>query len=128
MKKMYLILLGICMIALLAGCGGKVDDTVAQTYISKATDVVQLLNNGEYEKITEQFDETMKAALTAEKLAEGIEPLLVASGEFKEIDKQSVQEKDGMKIVVLIAKHSEDKRIYTITYDANDQIAGFYIK
>lgn len=125
---MYLMLLSIGLIALLAGCGGKVDDTVAQTYISKAEQVVEMLNSGEYESIAEQFDETMKAALTAEKLAEGIKPLLVASGDFKEIEKQSVQEKDGMYIVVLIAKYSEDKRIYTITYDANDKIAGFYIK
>lgn len=127
MKKMHVMFISICVLVLLAGCGSKVDDTTAQTYISKAEEVVQMLNNGEYESVTEQFDETMKASLSAEQLAE-IEPLLTASGEFKAIEKQSVEEKDGMKIVVLIANYSEEKRIFTITYDANDKIAGFFIK
>lgn len=127
MKKMHLMFISICVLVLLAGCGSKVDDSTAQAYISKAEEVVQMLNNGEYESITEQFDDTMKASLSAEQLAE-IEPLLTASGEFKAFDKQSVEEKDGMKIVVLIANYSEEKRIFTITYDANDKIAGLFIK
>lgn len=127
MKKMHVMFISICVLVLLAGCGSKVDDSTAQTYISKAEEVVQMLNNGEYESITEQFDDTMKASLSAEQLA-GLEPLLTASGEFKAIEKQSVEEKDGMKIVVLIANYSEEKRIFTITYDANDKIAGLFIK
>ncbi|GIP19222.1 hypothetical protein J40TS1_48640 [Paenibacillus montaniterrae] len=127
MKKMHVMFISICVLVLLAGCGSKVDDSTAQTYISKAEEVVQMLNNGEYESITEQFDDTMKASLSAEQLAE-LEPLLTASGEFKAIEKQSVEEKDGMKIVVLIANYSEEKRIFTITYDANDKIAGLFIK
>lgn len=127
MKKMHVMFISICVLVLLAGCGSKVDDSTAQAYISKAEEVVQMLNNGEYESITEQFDDTMKASLSAEQLA-GLEPLLTASGEFKAIEKQSVEEKDGMKIVVLIANYSEEKRIFTITYDANDKIAGLFIK
>lgn len=127
MKKIHVMFISICVLVLLAGCGSKVDDSTAQTYISKAEEVVQMLNNGEYESITEQFDDTMKASLSAEQLA-GLEPLLTASGEFKAIEKQSVEEKDGMKIVVLIANYSEEKRIFTITYDANDKIAGLFIK
>lgn len=127
MKKMHVMFISICVLVLLAGCGSKVDDSTAQTYISKAEEVVQMLNNGEYESITEQFDDTMKASLSAEQLA-GLEPLLTASGEFKAIEKQSVEEKDGMKIVVLIADYSKEKRIFTITYDANDKIAGLFIK
>lgn len=127
MKKIHVMFISICVLVLLAGCGSKVDDSTAQTYISKAEEVVQMLNNGEYESITEQFDDTMKASLSAEQLA-GLEPLLTASGEFKAIEKQSVEEKDGMKIVVLIANYSKEKRIFTITYDANDKIAGLFIK
>lgn len=127
MKKMHVMFISICVLVLLAGCGSKVDDSTAQAYISKAEEVVQMLNNGEYESITEQFDDTMKASLSAEQLA-GLEPLLTASGEFKAIEKQSVEEKDGMKIVVLIANYSKEKRIFTITYDANDKIAGLFIK
>ncbi|MFC6331897.1 DUF3887 domain-containing protein [Paenibacillus septentrionalis] len=127
LKNMVLILISICMVALLAGCGNKVDDVTAQKYAGKAEEVIQLLNAGEYDSIMEQFDETMKANLTAEQLAQ-IEPVLTASGEFKGIGKQTVEEKDGMKIVVLVANYSEDKRIFTITYDANDKIAGFFVK
>lgn len=125
---MYAIVISmICVMLLLAGCGNKVDDAVAQTYISKAEKIVQHINNSEFEQITEQFDETMKANLTAEQLSE-ITPILTASGEFKSIKKQSVEEKDGYKVVVLVAEYSKENRIFTITYNDSEQIAGFFVQ
>ena len=127
MKKTMVILCSVLMVLLLAACGNKVDDATADKYIEKATEVVNWLNEEEFEKITAQFDETMKANLTEAQLAE-ISPIIEASGAFEEIQKQSVEEKDGMKVVVLVAKHKEEKRIYTISYDGEDKIAGLFVK
>lgn len=126
MKKISVILCSV-LILILGACGNKVDDTTADKYIGKAKDVVTSLNEEQYEKVTAQFDDTMKANLTAAQLAE-ISPILKESGAFEEIKKQSVEEKDGMKVVVLVAQHKNDKRIYTVSYNDKDQIAGLFVQ
>lgn len=126
MKKISVILCSV-LILILGACGNKVDDTTADKYIGKAKDVVTSLNEEQYEKVTAQFDDTMKANLTAAQLAE-ISPILKESGVFEEIKKQSVEEKDGMKVVVLVAQHKNDKRIYTVSYNDKDQIAGLFVQ
>lgn len=126
MKKIIVILCSV-LILIFGACSNKVDDATADKYIEKAKDVVTLLNEEQYEKITAQFDSTMKANLTAAQLAE-ISPILKESGAFEEIKKQSVEEKDGMKVVVLVAQHKNDKRIYTVSYNDKEQIAGLFVQ
>lgn len=127
MKRWKFIVCSLLAILLLTGCGNKVDEDTSKTYISKAEEIVQWMNDSEFEKIVAQFDEKMAANLTANQLAEVV-PLLTASGQFEKIEKQSVEEKDGKKTVVLVAKYSEENRIYTITYDEEDKIAGLFIQ
>ncbi|MBM7698786.1 hypothetical protein JOD25_001105 [Kurthia huakuii] len=69
----------------------------------------------------------MKANLSATQLAE-IQPIIEKSGTFKKIEKQSVEEKDGMTTVILVAKYQNDKRVYTISYNEENQISGLYVK
>ena len=128
MKKFFVLMIaGLLVSAVLAGCGNKADDDTAKNYSEMAEQIVQFINNKEYDKITEQFDTNMKANLPAEQLAQ-IEPVIAQSGDFEKIEKQTVEEKDGMKIVVLVAQYSEEKRIFTLTYDSEDKIAGLFIK
>ena len=85
------------------------------------------INEKNYDKITGQFDENLKTQLTAEQLAQ-IEPVIVASGDFEKVEKSTVEEKDGMKIVVLVTQYSDDKRIFTVTYDSEEKIAGLFVQ
>ena len=126
MKKISLLLCSVLLALALAACNN-VDDATAETYIAKAEEVVKFLNEGEFEQITAQFDAQMAAQLSAEQLTQ-ITPVLDASGEIEKYEKQSVQEKDGNKTVVLVAKHSKEKRIYTVTYNSNDEIVGLFVQ
>lgn len=127
MKKWNMLLSSLLLVLLLAACSSNVEDDVAAPYIERANEVVQQLNAGEYDDIYAQFNDTMKEQLTVEQLAQ-IEPVLQQSGEFERIDKQSVEEKDGIHVVVLIGSHRNENRIYTISYDANDSITGLFVQ
>ncbi|OCS84457.1 DUF3887 domain-containing protein [Caryophanon latum] len=127
MKKWNMLLSSLLLVLLLAACSSNVEDDVAAPYIERANEVVQQLNEGAYDDIYAQFNDTMKEQLTAEQLAQ-IEPILQQSGEFEGIDKQSVEEKDGIHLVVLIGSHRNENRIYTISYDANDSITGLFVQ
>ncbi len=127
MKKWAIVLVGLIISVLLVGCGDKADEDTKEVYSAKAEQVVNWINEKNYDKITEQFDENLKTQLTAEQLAQ-IEPVIVASGDFEKVEKSTVEEKDGMKIVVLVTQYSDDKRIFTVTYDSEEKIAGLFVQ
>lgn len=109
------------------GCSNdKLSDKEKENYIKKAEEVVQLLNEEKYSEVTVQLDSKMSAALTEEQLAE-LSPTR-QSGKFKKFAKGSVEEKEGVKIVILVAEYEKGNRTYTISFDSEDKIAGFYIK
>lgn len=127
MKKWAIVLVGLIISVLLVGCGDKADEDTKEVYSAKAEQVVNWINEKNYDKITGQFDENLKTQLTAEQLAQ-IEPVIVASGDFEKVEKSTVEEKDGMKIVVLVTQYSDDKRIFTVTYDSEEKIAGLFVQ
>ena len=127
MKKWTVLFGSLLMVLLLAACGNKVDEETSSKYVEKAEGIVQLLNDGQYDEVYEQLNASMKSQLSAEQLAE-IEPVLEASGSYDAIEKQSVEEKDGLHVVVIVGKHREENRIYTVTYDGNDEITGLFVQ
>lgn len=126
MKKWTVVLVGIILSIILVGCGNKADEDTSQVYSAKAEDVVKWMNEKSYDKIIEQFDDNLKAQLNADRLAQ-IEPAIEQSGDFEKVEKSTVEEKDGMKVVVLVAQYSKDKRIFTVSYD-DDKIAGLFVQ
>ncbi|MEI3613213.1 DUF3887 domain-containing protein [Pseudogracilibacillus sp. SO30301A] len=128
MKKIAPIMVSIITVFVLVACGGnKVDDATAEKYITKAEEIVTLLNEGNYTDVHAMFNEEMETGLPVSDMEE-LTPVIVQSGEFKEIDKASVEEKDGHFIVVLVAKYSEENRTYTVTFNDKDEVAGLFIK
>lgn len=123
-----LIVLGVMMVFGLSACGGnKVDDATAEKYREQAERVIALLNEGNYEEVHTMFDAQMKTALSAEQMAE-LTPMIEASGTFKQIDQFSIEEKDGLYVSVIVAKYSEHKRIYTISFNEMEEVVGLFIK
>lgn len=127
MKKWQLIVCSIVAMVLLAACGNKVDEETENTYVEKAEAIVHYLNEGKFDQVFDKLNASMQSQVTAEQLAE-IKPVLEASGDYEGIEKQSVEEKDNIKIVVIVGKHSEENRIYTVSYDENDEIAGLFVQ
>lgn len=127
MKKLLLIFISILAVSALAACGNKLDEETADQYITQAKEVVQLLNEENYEKVKEQFDAKMKAEFKEEH-KEGLRSIIADAGQFKAFEKQSVEEKDSLYTVVLVAKYSKVDHVYTIFINENNEIAGLYIK
>jgi len=116
------------LMLLLAACGGnKVDDATAEKYITQAEEIVALLNEQHYEEIHAKFNDEMKAGLPVEDMEE-LTPIIEESGNFQEMDKASVEEEDGLYVTVLVAKYSNENRVFTITFNEDEEVAGLFIK
>ncbi|GAA0305428.1 PBP1b-binding outer membrane lipoprotein LpoB [Gracilibacillus halotolerans] len=129
MKKKITILLLTGFLFILVGCvSGNVDEETAQTYTTKAEDAIQLLNDGKFEELYEQFDEKMSSELSVEKMNAEVTPVIEESGEFQSFDQSSVEMKEGYYIVTITGNYSNVNRVYTITFDPEDKIAGLFVK
>lgn len=128
MKRVLFTVLSVMAMLALAACGGKkVDDATSEKYILKAENIVSLLNEGKYQEVHAMFDDEMKTGLPEDQMEE-LTPIIEKSGKYEKIDKSSVEEKDGFYIVVLVAKYSNENRVFTITFNDQDEVAGLYIK
>lgn len=128
MRKTLIAMVATILILMLAACGGtKVEDSTAEIYITKAEEVIDLLNAGNYEAVHAMFGDGMKTGLPVENMGE-LALIIEESGSFEEIDKASVEEDDGLYITVLVAKYSDKKRVFTITFNEKEEVAGLFIK
>ncbi|MGN4504955.1 DUF3887 domain-containing protein [Bacillus cereus group sp. MYBK58-1] len=128
MRKMLLIIISaIAVFALVACTGNKVDESTSKKIISKAEGIVSLLNEAKYKEVHEKFDSKMKAGLPEEKMKD-LTPVIEKAGTFEKIKKQSIEEKDGLYTVILVAKYSKEQRTFIITYNDKEEIAGLFIK
>ncbi|EMI9089253.1 MULTISPECIES: DUF3887 domain-containing protein [unclassified Bacillus (in: firmicutes)] len=128
MRKMLLIMISAIAAFALAACtGNKVDESASKKFIPKAEEIVSLLNEAKYKEVHEKFDSKMKAALPEEKMKD-LTPVIEKAGTFEKIEKQSIEEKDGLYTVILVAKYSKEQRTFIITYNDKEEIAGLVIK
>lgn len=128
MKKILVMTFSAVLVFMLVACGGnKVDEAIGEKYITKAEELVTLLNEGDYEEVHAAFNDEMKTGLPVAGMSD-LTPLIEESGDFVAINKASVEEKDGYYITVLVAKYSEENRVYTITFNDDLEVAGLYIK
>lgn len=128
MRRMLLIMISAIAAFALAACtGNKVDESTSKKFIPKAEEIVSLLNEVKYKDVHEKFDSKMKAGLPEEKMKD-LTPVIEKAGAFEKIVKKSIEEKDGLYTVILVAKYSKEQRTYIITYNDKEEIAGLFIK
>ena len=126
MKK--LVFVASAVIFLLAACGAPdLSDDEAKAYIDKGQEIVKLINQGEYEEVHAMFDEDMEDELTVEDM-EDLTPILEEAGTFEEIEKTSLEERDGKYGIVLVTKYSEKEVIFAVTLDDEMEVAGLLVQ
>lgn len=106
---------------------GELDDT--EEMIEKAESYISLLAEGEYEEVVKYFDETMKAELTPDALEEIWKTLLEQAGNFIDQEFDSTEQvDDGYQLVFINGLFEATDVTFTITFDEDGQIAGFFMK
>lgn len=126
MRKLLLVMFSVVAMFVLAACGNKVDEDISEKYITKAEEIVSLLNDANYEEVHAMLDDEAKEGLS-EAAMEELTPFFKQSGDFEKINKSSAEEKDGNYTVVLAANYSEENRIFTISFNEQDEVTVLWI-
>lgn len=130
MRKLRLFLVMALSCLTLSGCStNKLSDEFSEDELKTMTqNVIQMLCNGEYNKIEGiSGQELIDAGVTA-KLKEVWGPIEKDLGEFDSYEKEAVVGKDNQATVVTLTKFKNGKAQFTISYNEDMKLTGFYIK
>ncbi|MEG0256167.1 MAG: DUF3887 domain-containing protein [Vagococcus sp.] len=128
MKKIVKICLFLCVgLFIFTGCKSKVDSETSDKYTKKAESIIQLINEGDNEKLNDSFDSTMKEGMTPDKYNQ-IADIIVNAGEFRSFTKSTVSEKDDKVSVITMTKYDKATITFTISFNKEDKVAGLWLK
>ncbi|MDQ0150913.1 DUF3887 domain-containing protein [Eubacterium multiforme] len=130
MKKFVSILAIIFCVSLFVGCGAsKLSSNYSEDKLKSASEeVITNLNNGKYKDVINTGSDELRKQLPEAKLKEAFEGVKNKVGKYESIEKMSFQEKDGVAVVIAIAKYENGKVQFTLSYDKDMKLVGIYMK
>lgn len=137
MRKIVSLLTMFILMGMLAGCGKSTelaDVFDEKEVISKAENAVTVVNEDGFEEFHELWDDSLKSKILEKDYNEQVFAVVEKKGEFEGIGKTVVvgqtDENTGKNyaIAVLVGEYSEGKIQYTISFDEDMNMIGFFIK
>jgi len=134
-KTGMLVLISFLCLALLVGCSSKKSELSSdfdQALVEETgAKVIELVNAKDYQAIRDMGIEEIKKALTDEAMGK-VQKKIDNYGEFQKIRKTEVYgfQDGGQEYAVYVAKALYGKRqlTYSIAFDKDMKLAGFYVK
>ena len=120
-RAMHMICIMILAV-MLTGCAGKqkLSDKFDEAEVKAAAEeVIEILNEGDIDTLVDQkWNSVMKSMAGKEMMTEQVLPIVEELGAFEEFDKEAV-----VKV-----KYEKRKAQFTISFDEDMKVGGFYIK
>lgn len=129
MKKILSFALCCCILLISGGCSSSDEPTTTYdeaAVLKKSEEIVKMVNDGKYEDMLKDATKEMQG-LTPDKLKESIDGV-GQKGNFKEFKDHEMVTKDGFAVMGIIASYENMKIQYTLSFDKDMKLAGFYLK
>lgn len=125
--KGFVIMLCLFMVT---GCSaGKLSDAYNEDEVKEAAeDVINKLNDKNYEGILEDSSDELKNSLPDNKLQEAWEGFSKDIGEFVSISKETLAEKNGYAVAIVNVKYANKKVTFTLSFNKEMKLSGIYMK
>jgi hypothetical protein len=92
-----------------------------------AKSLAKLLVEGRFEAITDQFNQQMKEALPAKKLADMWKPLSEQLGAFEQQVRVQQGQEAGFDVVLVTCKFRNAEVNLKVVFDLAGRVAGFFV-
>jgi len=130
------VLMALVLAVALAACGAKLAAGFDEAAVKQAArTAVQRLNAGQYDQITnEMVRADLRQALSPAVLANGAAQVLSGAGAFSSFSNEVVagtrDQKTGedFAVAVMVAKYANKSVTYTLSFDRNMNLVGFFLK
>lgn len=130
MKKIKILLCMILVGVIMAGCSSsKLDDEYNEDVLKKdAKNVISMLLDKDYKGLESKMSEAMMKEDIINLIKDAWEPIYSKIGKFKSEDKIAVVGNKGLATVVILDEFENGKCKFTIIYNKDMKIEGFFMK
>ncbi|MGB6482458.1 MAG: DUF3887 domain-containing protein [Candidatus Acidiferrales bacterium] len=101
-------------------------DSPAPDYSARASEIVTNLAARQFDKVFAQFDATMAAAISADKLAQVWDQVLAQAGAFQKISSSQVIEKSTYHVATVTCAFEKAPLDIILAFDDSGRIAGLH--
>ena len=133
-----IILLAVLLAGVLTACAGsrKLSDKFDEAEVKAAAEeVIEILNEGDVDTLVdEKWNTVMKSMVGKDVLTGEILPIVEELGAFEAFDKEAVtgntdQDTDQeYAVAVIMVQYEKRKAQFTISFDEDMKVGGFFIK
>ena len=132
------VLMAVLLAGVLTACAGnqKLSDKFDEAEVkAEAEEVIEILNDGDVDTLVdEKWNAVMKSMVGRDVLTDEILPIMEELGPFEEFDKEAVTgntDKDTEQefaVAVIRVQYEKRKAQFTISFDEDMKVGGFFIK
>ncbi|HWQ06557.1 MAG TPA: DUF3887 domain-containing protein [Feifaniaceae bacterium] len=120
----------------LLGCAGQPlpEGFDAEEVTARAEEIVGYANDGDYDTIMSCLREDLQSAVTAEELDSGWAPTYESVGAFESIKSVKLlgtadsSTKEEYAVALVTCTHEKGSVLYTLSFDADLNLVGLYLK
>ncbi len=121
MKRLAVLLILLCVVF------GNAFTQADNEFAVLAKEIIGHFENGNFDKIYEQFDDKMKQAISEQQLANVWDGVEQQAGQFQEIEEVKIEQVGVYQMVNNISVFEKGKFNIQISYNTDKQISGLYI-
>lgn len=103
------------------------DGEVIQQRMDAAVELVERMSRGQFDEVVQSFDDTMKAALSAEQLAEVWKQLIDAGGAFESHGQAVTDRVDGYLRIFVPVRFERQQRVMMVIFNDDGEVAGLWV-
>ena len=122
----------------LTGCAGrqKLSDGFDEAEVkAEAKEVIEILNDGDVDTLVDdRWNAMLKSVLDKDMVKSQVLPVIEELGAFEGFDKEAVtgskdpDTEQEYAVAVIVAEYEKRKAQFTISFDEEMKVGGFYIK
>lgn len=133
LKRLFAIAMTIAIALTVTACAKSAFDFDEDAAITRAKEVVDVVNTKDYEAIYNAFGENTRALTTADDIKAAFEPIVDPLGafqEYKSTEAVGIIDKNGTKYIQVFVKTVYDNvtHVYQVTFDTELNLEGFHTK
>lgn len=137
MKKLISVLLmSFFATVLLGGCSSnKLSDAFDKETVEKsAKQVIEYMNNAEYDKASQMFQEDLQEQLSADALKDAVDKTYGNAGAFQEYKNIAIlgqklkDTKEDCAVAVVVVKYENQNVTFTLSFNTDMELIGLFMK
>lgn len=137
MKKIGVMLITFVLaMVMITGCGAKaLSENFDENEVKQAAEnAIKMIDSGDYKTFSDELvSESVKESLSADVIKNAVNQVMANRGAFVEFSSESTfgkvdKNEEEYAVVIVVAKYESQKVTYTISFDVNLKIIGFYLK